>query len=352
MFLFLKPFSSKLWMVIAGTLLATGAAVYYMEWGNQFDFEPELKEAPNGTPLALVGLLKSTWLTCMRFTGSDGHDPDSWPGRWLVGFYFLVVMTITATYTAALANDFSDAVSVQTGVGDVTDFVTQHMPACVLGHSALETWAAYNLPSVKFVKLENYAALFRAMGANKCAGLLDTQTDTLSYQVPNDACDGYTWIGHELVQFKSGFVGRLQQAEINRVIERRLHSLRETGFLSNIIDEFFKTHHYHGCASELESELTLEPIHLAGLILCYLAVLLIATFSQKVLPSAITAKDIDIYRNSEMIPRRRPLRLKLKDKRAAKAAAKASTDGDGERKNAAEPEVAPQAAAEERESRT
>ena len=103
MFLFLKPFSSKLWMVIAGTLLATGAAVYYMEWGNQFDFEPELKEAPNGTPLALVGLLKSTWLTCMRFTGSDGHDPDSWPGRWLVGFYFLVVMTITATYTAALA---------------------------------------------------------------------------------------------------------------------------------------------------------------------------------------------------------------------------------------------------------
>ena len=137
MFLFLKPFSSKLWMVIAGTLLATGAAVYYMEWGNQFDFEPELKEAPNGTPLALVGLLKSTWLTCMRFTGSDGHDPDSWPGRWLVGFYFLVVMTITATYTAALANDFSDAVSVQTGVGDVTDFVTQHTPACVLGHSAL-----------------------------------------------------------------------------------------------------------------------------------------------------------------------------------------------------------------------
>ena len=49
MFLFLKPFSSKLWMVIAGTLLATGATVYYMEWGNQFDFEPELKEAPNGT---------------------------------------------------------------------------------------------------------------------------------------------------------------------------------------------------------------------------------------------------------------------------------------------------------------
>ena len=153
MFRFLKPFSSKLWMVIAGTLLATGAAVYYMEWGNQFDFEPELKEAPNGTPLALVGLLKSTWLTCMRFTGSDGHDPDSWPGRWLVGFYFLVVMTITATYTAALANDFSDAVSVQTGVGDVTDFGAAYGRAC--SGTRRSGVGGVQPAGVKFVKLES-----------------------------------------------------------------------------------------------------------------------------------------------------------------------------------------------------
>ena len=71
------------------------------------------------------------------------------------------------------------------------------------------------------------------MNAGTCAGLIDSQIDTISWQVPNDQCDGFIWVGQELHEWKSGFLGQLANAELNRVIENRVHVLREMG----VVDE-------------------------------------------------------------------------------------------------------------------
>ena len=292
MFMFLQPFSTGLWWLIFASICATGIAAYFMESANIFDFIPELKEAPGGSRCSLIGIVKSIWLTALTFTGSDGHDPDSWPGRWLIGFWLLVVSVIISTYTAALANAFSAVMTIETGVQSANDFVTQKLPACVLSDSALATWAAKEYPGVKRFARGSYDELFELvrartraatrasprvrdvlsaraatprvsqMNAGTCAGLIDSQIDTISWQVPNDQCDGFIWVGQELHEWKSGFLGQLANAELNRVVENRVHMLREMGVVDEARSAIFEAQGYGGCGQQVTSDLTLQPIHL------------------------------------------------------------------------------------------
>ena len=90
------------------------------------------------------------------------------------------------------------------------------------------------------------------MNAGTCAGLIDSQIDTISWQVPNDQCDGFIWVGQELHEWKSGFLGQLANAELNRVVENRVHMLREMGVVDEARTAVFQAQGYAAVASHDE----------------------------------------------------------------------------------------------------
>ncbi|CAM9443595.1 unnamed protein product, partial [Choristocarpus tenellus] len=166
LFLFLKPFTANVWiMLMAGTLF-TAILVWVLERKKNEDMFPG-----HSSHNILEGVGRSLYSGGSLFSQSGNWEPVSPVGRLVVFSWSMVVLVVFTTYTAELTSYLAKETETTSSVKGIMDAVTQEGVICARRGAAAVDMLKFRYPKANILEI-NEDDMFPMLRNGECLVLV------------------------------------------------------------------------------------------------------------------------------------------------------------------------------------
>eukprot|EP01125_Pyxidicula_operculata_P017648 TRINITY_DN6207_c0_g1_i1.p1 TRINITY_DN6207_c0_g1~~TRINITY_DN6207_c0_g1_i1.p1 ORF type:complete len:485 (+),score=94.85 TRINITY_DN6207_c0_g1_i1:1875-3329(+) len=255
---FLQPFSVRLWICYFALTIVMALAIYISDRLSPYGYHQSKKRSePEKWDFS-----ESLFLSLLIFVGKDADPGRSWGGRTMVLAYYAFSCIIIASYTANLTATLT-VKRATVNVNGLDDLRKPNTRFGVIGSSSIQSF--FELPSNSLFR--SHMVLFNSLDEGITA-LTNEEIDAfvhdnviLEYVENQQPCNLFA-VGKLFYKSNYGLgFGLNQSTQLNKAISSSILSLRESGYLESLYDQWWNA----GACSLSDTELSSDQLDITEL---------------------------------------------------------------------------------------
>lgn len=251
-FLWLRPFSDSVWILILLSIVASGVVYWVLELIDHKSDRARLQNSP----------LENIFLSAVTFTGHFEFQPRTNASRlFTISLTFWALMT-AAAYTANLASFLVVEHTPTISIESIEDAVRMRAPICVLASTQTDNAVTNAFPNARLVRKRQEEDVYHGVSTGECTVAATTASAWNYYERQsqvNGACE-LQWVGRVFRNVPAGFgmrsdSGTLCTSLIRDVMNLHLLEMKQDGFMDEAWDDYLARVSDTDCGAGSDSDL-------------------------------------------------------------------------------------------------